>query len=135
MFDFSKARKSSQKVGSSMAILDFLNGCTCFSLYKMLTLGSTKNLVFHKKLLCQQKKIFPIEINVAQQNYVSRKEICCGHKKNYVTPKRRLILTREDSCWLNMFSVAQKRNTCLQKMAPDAYEYMLCWLKKFCVAR
>ena len=81
-----------------MAILDFLNGCTCFSLYTMLTLGSTKNLVFHKKLLCLQKKIFPIEINVAQQNYMSRKEICRGQKKNYMTLKRRLMLTREDSC-------------------------------------
>ena len=34
-----------------------------------------------------------------------------------------------------MFSVAQKRNTCWQKIVPAVYKYMLYWLKTFCVAR
>ena len=58
--------------------------------------------MLHKKLLCQQKKNFQIEINIAHQNYLSHNDICCGNKK-IMTPKRRLML-------LNMFSVAQKRN-------------------------
>ena len=58
----------------------------------MLTLGSTNKHVLHKKLLRQQKKIFDIEVNVVEQNYVSHK--CCGNKKDYVTPKRRLLLTK-----------------------------------------
>ena len=34
-----------------------------------------------------------------------------------------------------MFSIAQKRNTCWQKIVPVVRKYMLHWLKKFCVAR
>ena len=34
-----------------------------------------------------------------------------------------------------MFSVAQKRNTYLQKIVPVVYKYMLNWLKRFCVAQ
>ena len=48
-----------------------------------------KNVVLQKKLLCEQKKKIHIEVNVAHQNYVSYKKICCGNKKDYVTPKRR----------------------------------------------
>ena len=86
----------------------------------------------HKKILCCTKnycvnrKNISHKVNVTQQNYVSHKKICCGNKKNYVTPKK-------GSCWLNMFSVAQKRQTFFQKLVPVAY--MLNWLKKFCVAR
>ena len=43
------------------------------------------HIVFQKKQLCQQKKIISHRINVAQQNYVSHKKICCGNKKDYVT--------------------------------------------------
>ena len=57
-----------------------------------------KSCVPQKTVVSTKKKKFPIEINVAQQNYTSRKEICRGQKKNYMTPKRRLMLTREDSC-------------------------------------
>ena len=56
-------------------------------------------------------------------------------KKYVVATKKIMWHPKEDSCWLNMFSVAQKRNTCLQKMVPVAYKYMLNWLKRFCVAR
>ena len=34
-----------------------------------------------KKLLCQQKNIFHIEVNVAQQNYVSQKKYVVATKK------------------------------------------------------
>ena len=53
----------------------------------MLTLGSTKN-VLHKKLLCQQKKIFHIELNVSHQNYVS-------HKKNMLWGQKKLCDTQK----------------------------------------
>ena len=50
-----------------------------------------------------------------------------------VATKKIMWHPKENSCWLNMFSVAQKTNTCLQKMVPVAYRYMLNWLKNFCV--
>ena len=53
-----------------------------------------KMLRYTKKLLCQQKAIFDIEVNVAHQDYVSLKNTCFGNKKYYVTPKRRLMLTK-----------------------------------------
>ena len=92
MFDFSKVRKSSHKVENSMVLSDFLNGYhICFSLFTMffmLTLGSTKKFcVTQKTVVSNKKKIFQIEVNVAQK-------ICYGNKKNYVTPKRRLLLTK-----------------------------------------
>ena len=47
--------------------------------------------MLHKKLLCQQKKIFQIEINVAHQNYgvtiiyvVATKKLCDTQKKTHV---------------------------------------------------
>ena len=51
---------------------------------------------------------------------------CCGNKRNYWHPKG-------DSCWLDIFSAAQKRNANLQEMVPVVH--VLYWLKKFCVAR
>ena len=56
----------------------------------MLTLRSTKKSCVAQKIVVSTKKYFA---NVAQQNYVSHKKIC-GDKKNYVTPKRRLTLTK-----------------------------------------
>ena len=64
-----------------MALSDFRNGYTSVSLYS--------DIRQHKKLLCQQKEIFRIEINVAQQNYVSRKKICCGNKKIMWHPEKK----------------------------------------------
>ena len=69
----------------------------------MLTLGRTKKCYVAQKIVVSTKKKSQIEISFAHQNYVSHNNICCGKKKNYVTPKRRLML-------LDMFSVAQKRN-------------------------
>ena len=88
----------------------------------------------HKKILCctktvvSTKKIFHIEVNVAQWNYVRQRKICYGDKKNYDTQKK----IHGDSICLVLH---RKRNTCLQKMVPVAYKYMLNWLKKFCIAR
>ena len=56
-------------------------------------------------------------------------------KKYVVATKKIMWHLKDDSCWLNMFSFAHKRNTCLQKIVPVGYKYMLNWLKKFCVAR
>ena len=63
MFDFSKARKSSEKMENSIALSEFLNGYTSVSLYV--------HIRQHKKILCCSKtvvsttKIFHIEVNVA----------------------------------------------------------------------
>ena len=56
----------------------------------MLTLRSTKKSCVAQKIVVPTKKYFA---NVAQQNYASHKKIC-GDKQNYVTPKRRLTLTK-----------------------------------------
>ena len=86
-----------------MALSDFLNGFTFVSLYSRCSLCSyqaaQKNLVLHKKLLCQQKKIFHIEINVVQQNYMSYKKICCGNKKKQENAMR--CNNRDDLLQLN----------------------------------
>ena len=37
--------------------------------------------MLHKKLLCQTKQIFHIEVNVAQQNYVRQKNMLWQQKK------------------------------------------------------
>ena len=68
-----------------MALSDFRNGYTSVSLYSDVLYADIRQ---HKKLLCQQKKIFRIEINVAQQNYVSRKKICRATKKLCGTQKK-----------------------------------------------
>ena len=93
----------------------------------MLTLGSTKiSCVAQKTVVSQKKKIFQIEVNFAQQNYV-------GHKKNVLWQQKKLCdVPKKDSCWLNTLGVAERRNTCLQKMVPVAYKYMLSWLKVLC---
>ena len=56
-------------------------------------------------------------------------------KKYVVTTKKICGTQNRDSCWLNMFSVTQKSNTCWQKIVYFVYKYMLHWLKKFCVAQ
>ena len=60
----------------------------------VLTLGSTKKSCVAQKAVVSTKKIFHIEVNFAQQKYVSHKKIWCGNKNNYVTLKRRLMLTK-----------------------------------------
>ena len=94
MFDFSKARKSSQKLENSTALSDFPNSYTSVSIYSRCSLCShyaaQKKSCVAQKIVVSTKKYFA---NIAQQNYVSHKKIC-GDKKNYVTPKRRLTLTK-----------------------------------------
>ena len=63
-------------------------------MFFMLTLGSTKKSSVAQKTVVSTKEIFHIKVNVAQQNYVSHKKICRGDKKNYLTSKRRLMLTK-----------------------------------------
>ena len=63
-------------------------------MYFMLTLGSAKKSCDAQKTFVSTKKILQIEVNDAQQNYMSHKKICCGNKKNYVSPERRLMLTK-----------------------------------------
>ena len=50
-------------------------------MFLMLTLVSTINCCLAKKAVVATKKKFSIEVNVAHQNYVSYKKICCGNKK------------------------------------------------------
>ena len=63
-------------------------------MFFMLTLGSTKKSCVAQTTVVSTKKVFHMKVNVAQQNYMSHKKICCGDKKNYVTPKRRLMLSK-----------------------------------------
>ena len=115
-----------------MALSDFLNGYRSVSLYSRCSLCShqaaQKNLALHKQLLCQQKKCFTWKL-------LLRNKIMWATKKCVVATKKIMRHPTEDSCCLNMFSVAQKRITCLQKMIPVAYKYMLNWLKMLCVAQ
>ena len=56
-----------------------------------------KKILFCTKNYCVKKKKylkFLCEINVAQQNYMSHKNISYGNEKNYVAPKRKLMLTK-----------------------------------------
>ena len=44
--------------------------------------------------------------------------------KKYVVAKKNMWHPKEDSYWLNMFSVAQKRNTYLQRMVPVVWSFI-----------
>ena len=89
----------------------------------------------HKKILCctktvvSTKKIFHIEVNVAQQNYVSHKKICCGDKKRYVTPKRRLMLTKYVSCCTEKEYVFTKNDSCCMWIYIELIKKVLCRTK------
>ena len=89
----------------------------------------------YKKILCctnnccvHKKKCFIWKLTL-------RNKIMWATKKYVVATKKKVWHPKQDSCCLNMFSVAQKRITCLQKMVPVAYKYMLNWLKMFRVAQ
>ena len=55
-------------------------------------------------------------------------------KKYFVATKKIMWHPKEDSRWLNMFSVAKGIHI-YKEMVPAVCKYMLYWLKKFCVAR
>ena len=79
-FDFSKTRKSSQKVENSTALSDFLNGYTPVSLY------SRYSLCLNKKLCCVEK-IFKLK-----KIY----KLCCAPKlcesqKKYVVATTKIM--------------------------------------------
>ena len=115
-----------------MALSDFVNGYTSvpffFTIFFKLTFCrcSTKNVVLHKKLYWVNKKNISYKSYVAHQNYVGHKK-CFGNK--LCDTKKR------DSCWLDMFTVGHKRNTCWQKKVHVVSKYMFYRLEKFCVAR
>ena len=91
----------------------------------------------HKKILCCTKTIVSNKRNI-WNFYVKltlRNKIIWVTKIYLMATKKIMWHPKESSRWLNMFSVTQKTNTCLQKMVPVTYKYMLNWLKKFCVAR
>ena len=48
-----------------------------------------------------------------------------GGQNNYVATKKICDTQKRDLCWLNIFSIGQKMNTCLQKIVPVVYKYML----------
>ena len=88
----------------------------------MLTLGSTeKSCVARKTVVSNKKKIFHIEVYVAQQNYVSHRKVCYGNNKNYVTPKRRLMLTK---CL-----VLHRKGICVYKKMVELIKKVLCRTK------
>ena len=72
----------------------------------------------HKKSCVAQttvvstKKMFHMKVIVAQQNYVSYKKMCCGNKKNYVTPNRRLMLSKYVQCCTEKDYVFTKNDSC-----------------------
>ena len=65
----------------------------------MLIPGSTKKSCVAQKAVVSTKKIFHIEINVVQQNYMSYKKICCGNKKKQENAMR--CNNRDDLLQLN----------------------------------
>ena len=87
-----------------MALSDFHNGYTSGSLYSRYSLSLHSVRVAQKDVVSTKKNISRRSY-VAHQNYVTHKKICSGNKKNISYQKR-------DSCCLNMFSVAQKKNSC-----------------------
>ena len=59
----------------------------------MLTLGSTKKSCVAQKTFMSTEKIFNIEVNVAQQNYVSHtKKYVVATKKIMWHPKKKFIV-------------------------------------------
>ena len=50
-------------------------------MFFILTFGRTKKCCVAKKAVVLTKKVFHIDVNVAYQNYVIHKKICCGDKK------------------------------------------------------
>ena len=90
-----------------------------FSSLKEVTCRTKNCCVLHKKLCC---------VYVRHLNYV-------WFIKNTMWLQK-IIWHSKD--WLNMFSVAQKRNTCWQKIVvPVVYKCILSvhWLGEFCIAR
>ena len=77
-----------------MALSDFLNGYTSVSFYHDALYAHIgqhkKSCVALKIVMSTTKKIFHIEVNVAQQNYVRQKnavvtkQIICTQKKTHV---------------------------------------------------
>ena len=64
-----------------------------FTMFFMLTLGSTKKSCVAQKTFMSTEKIFHIEVNVVQQNYVSHtKKYVVATKKIMWHPKKKFIV-------------------------------------------
>ena len=63
-----------------------------------------KNVVLYKKLVVSTRKIFHIKVRLPTK-------IIWVTTQYGVSTKKIMWRQKRDSCWLNMFSVAQKRNT------------------------
>ena len=65
---------------------------------------------------------------VNKKNISHRNQRCapksCESQKNMLWQKKNMWHPKEDSYWLNMFSVAQKRNTYLQRMVPVVWSFI-----------
>ena len=78
-----------------MAFSDFFIGYTPVSLYSQCYLCSHSELVtqttatLHKKLYCvNNNKIFHIGVTFLTKIMSVAKNLCCGNKKKYMTPKK-----------------------------------------------
>ena len=84
-----------KKVENSMALSNVLNGYTSVFLYSryssklpFCTCCTKKCCVAQKTMLCQQKRIFHIEVMLPTKNIWVTKKYVVAIKKNHVTPKK-----------------------------------------------
>ena len=80
-----------------MVLSDFHNGYTSVSLYSQYSLTSHSVRVAEKMLCWTKNYVVQTKIHCPAKLCESQK-ICCGNKKNYVKPKKRLILTKYVYC-------------------------------------
>ena len=74
-----------------MALSDFLNGYTSVSLFTMffmLTLGSTRKSCVAQKTVLSTKEIFHIEVKRCATKLCESQKHVVTTTKNYVTPKK-----------------------------------------------
>ena len=89
--------------------------CIHYSLSSHSVRVAQKNVVLHKKLVVSTRKIFHIKVRLPTK-------IMWVTTKYGVSAKKIMWRQKRDSCWLNMFSVAQKRNT----LKPKNFRFFFC---------
>ena len=89
--------------------------CIHYSLSSHSVRVAQKNVVLHKKLVVSTRKIFHIKVRLPTK-------IMWVTTKYVVSAKKIMWHQKRDSCWLNMFSVAQKRNT----LKPKNFRFFFC---------
>ena len=90
---FLKLENLARRWGTASRFQNFLMATHLFLF--MLTLGSTKKSCIAQKTVVSTKKIFQIEVNVVQQNYISHRKICCCNKKELCGTQKKAHV---DSC-------------------------------------